>query len=206
MTMKRIAGRRPTSGIPAQLTTHDGNTLAVSVDERGDDMLLVLLVDPGALLDGPRGDMTLESMTQRGLVRLHGTAELVERDLVRFRISGQEELVQRREYVRVIAPQRVTLDDACGHVEDTNSVNISGGGMLLSGPPSLEFDEQVRFSIFLEERQKPVVGIGRVIRAARDNQRAVVFEHIDDHDRDRLIHFIFDRQRRALAVTRGDAL
>ena len=205
MTGKRIAGRRP-SGVPGQLRTQDGKIVAVSVDETGDDLLLVLLANPGELLADPREDLLLESMTSRGLIRLHGTAERVERDLIRFKVSGDEELVQRRQYVRVIAPQRVTIDDTLGHVMDTSSVNISGGGMLISGPQTLDLDEEVKFSIYLDDRNPPVTGIGRVVRAARDSQRAIVFESIADTDRDRLIHFIFDRQRRALAVTRGDAI
>ena len=203
---RRIAGRRPTAGVPGHLRTKDGQTVEVSIAERGNDLLLVLLVNPGPLLDVPAADLLLESMTSRGLVRLHGNAQRVDRDLVRFTVDGAEEVVQRREFVRVVAPQRVTLDDACGTVTDTRSINISGGGMLLSGPETLDLDEEVNFRLYLDESGPPIGGIGRVIRASKDKQRAIVFEHIDDADRDRLIHFIFERQRRALAITRGDSI
>jgi PilZ domain-containing protein len=201
---KRVAGHRPTSGIPAHLTTHDGQVVEVSVAERGEDMLLVLLTNPGMALD--EDDLTLESMTARGLVRLHGRAEWVTHDLVRFHVNGSEELIQRRQFVRVTAAQEVTLDDALGHVTDAKSVNISGGGMLVSGPEELNVDTEVKFVLQLEDGLPAIAGIGRVVRTAREDQRAIVFEHIADGDRDRLIHFIFDRQRRSLAMTRGDVV
>ena len=67
-----IALRRPTSGIPGQLTTGDGDALSVTIAPRGDQMLLVLHVDPGTTLDRPEDEMLLESITSRGLVRLRG--------------------------------------------------------------------------------------------------------------------------------------
>ena len=56
----------------------------------------------------------LESGTSRGLVRIRGTAVRLEGDLVRFTVDGPPQIVQRRQFVRVIAPQPVTLDDDDG--------------------------------------------------------------------------------------------
>jgi c-di-GMP-binding flagellar brake protein YcgR len=137
---------------------------------------------------------------------MRGTAVRIEGDLVRFTVDGQPQIVQRRQFVRVIAPQPVTLDDDDGWVSDTRSLNISGGGMLVSGPAALDLDREIRFAISLGEELAPVTGLGRVVRAASDQQRAIVFEQIRQGDRERLIHFIFDRQRAALAITRGDTV
>ena len=47
-----------------------------------------------------------------------------------------------------------------------------------------------------------------VVRAptGKDERRGILFEEISRKDRERLIHFVFDRQRRARAITRGDHL
>ena len=193
-------------GASGQLAVSDDLSLPVSFVEGGDDILLVLLADPGEALDRPAGGLVLEAGTSRGLVRMRGKAVRIDADLVRFTIDGQPQIVQRRQFVRVIAPQPVTLDDDDGWVSDTRSLNISGGGMLVSGPAALDLDREIHFAISLGEDVAPVTGLGRVVRAGSDRQRAIVFEQIRQGDRERLIHFIFDRQRAALAVTRGDTV
>lgn len=202
-----MTSRRPTSGVPGQLTIPDGPSLGVSISMRGEDMLLVLLVNPGLLLDRHEGELVLESITSRGLVRLRGTVERVDQDLVRFQPFADPEVIQRREFVRIVAPQRVALDDLAGLVVDTHSVNISGGGMLVSPTqPAPALETTLHFSLDLGPRQTPVIGIGKVVRSTGDDQLGIVFTDITDLDRDRLIRFIFDRQRRALALTRGDSI
>lgn len=191
-------------GPSGHLTAGDGTTVPVDVRGTEEGILLVMLADPGERFGEPDQGLTLESFSSRGLVRLHGRTERVDRGMVRFYVDGEPDVVQRRQFVRVVAPQRVTLDDAFGQPVDTQSVNLSGGGMLVSGPDTLELDDEISFRLFLDEEEPPVSGVGRVVRASGDRQRAIVFEHISSADRDRLIHFIFDRQRAALAVTRGD--
>jgi hypothetical protein len=202
-----IGSRGPTFGVPGQLTTGEGQTLSVSISTRGEEMLLALFVSPGSLLDGQEEELVLESITSRGLMRLRGSVERVEQDLVRFRPFADPDLIQRREFVRVTAPQRVTLDDLAGLVLDTRCVNVSGGGILVSSrEPPLALETPLQFSLDLGRRQTPVVGTGKVARAAEDDQLGIFFTEISHFERDRLIRFIFDRQRRALAVTRGDAM
>jgi hypothetical protein len=193
-------------GSAGQLAIDEELSVPVSFLDGGEDILLILLGDAGESLAQPADGLVLESCTSRGLVRMRGTAVRVEGDVVRFTIQGAPQIVQRRQFVRVIAPQAVTLDDACGWVSATRSLNISGGGMLVFGPNDLELDSAIRFSLSLGEEIAPVEGLGRVVRAASDQQRALVFEDIAQADRERLIHFIFDRQRAALAMTRGDML
>jgi hypothetical protein len=197
---------QPRPGTAGHLTVGDGTSVPVSVAGGGEAITLVLLVDPGEHLEPATEGVVLESQTSRGLVRMRGKAERLDSGLVRFWVDGDPQVLQRRQFVRVIAPQRVTLDDSCGTEIDTHSVNVSGGGMLLSGPESLDVDVEVNFKLYLSEREPPVAGVGRVIRALDSGQRAIVFEDISQTDRERLIHFIFDRQRAALAYTRGDTV
>lgn len=206
-TRSTVRAMRP--GATGHLRVNDATALPVHVAAGGAEILLVLLIDPGPLLAGVTADLLLESVSSRGLVRIRGTAVRVDSDLVRFEAEGNPEVIQRRQFVRVVAPQRVTLDDACGSVCDTRSLNISGGGMLIAGPThgdTLEVGTEIRFSLYLGEDEPPVAGLGRVVRSANEDQRAIVFEEISKLDRERLIHFIFDRQRVALAVTRGDTV
>lgn len=203
---RRSRRTTPPPGSSGQLTAPDGTALPVSVARADEGILLVTLVDPAPELEKQSNGVVLESANPRGLVRMQGRAERVDSGLVRFWVDGSPEVVQRREFVRVAAAQRVTLDAPSGRQVDTHSVNVSGGGMLVAGPNTLDLDAEVTFRLHLRDDEPPVEGVGRVVRAAEDPQRAIVFEIISQADRDRLIHFIFDRQRVALAVTRGDTL
>ena len=113
----------------------------------------------------------------------------------------EPELIQRREFVRVSVPRRVRLDDLWGVVVDAHSVNLSGGGMLVSALQAFELDAELRFCLALGAELPPVQGLGRVVRCSEDDKLGIVFTEISALDRERLIRFIFDRQRRALAFT-----
>ena len=126
--------------------------------------------------------------------------------LDRFQAAGEPVVIQRRQYVRVPALQQVTLNDLCGFVVDTHAVNISGGGMLVAAKGDLTPGTELKFSLTLSSKQPPVTGIGEIVRTSEARQLAVAFRQISDLDRDRLIRFLFDRQRRALALTRGDGI
>jgi hypothetical protein len=197
-------------GKEGKLTT-SGGQIPVRVFERGGDLLmLVLMLDAGDELDAETVEpLSLEYFTPRGLVRFRGTAVLAERDLVRFHVSADPEITQRREFVRVPAVQSVVLTDDGGRVDGerihTHAIEISGGGMLLSGPDAIELDSTVRFSLHLGTAAAPIEGRARVVRAAGDGRPGLVFEQISRDDRQRLIHFVFECQRAALAKTGGSA-
>ena len=71
--------------------------------------------------------------------------------------------------------------------------------MLLSGADDLPLGAHVRFSLNLGPGVKPIDGSGQVVRAGDEGKRALVFDQISRGDRQRLIHFVFERQREALA-------
>ena len=140
----------------------------------------------------------------RGVVKLHGQAVIEERGLIRFRADGQSEVMQRRAFVRVHTPHPVELEADDETRRRAHLVDLSGGGMLLADAEMLQEGETVRFSMRLEPASPPVEGVARVVRVGADGKRAVVFEEINDRDRQRLIHFVFDLMRDAASKTRGD--
>ena len=189
-------------GSEGKLTTPVGSHIPVRVFERGGDFLmLVLMLDDGEELGHDAVEpLVLEYVTVRGVVRFEGQAVLQERDLVRFEVSAAPEITQRREFVRVPSVQSVLLGDEAGRVGiNGKALDLSGGGMLLSGADGLEPDSLVRFSLNLGGEAPEIEGSARVVRADDEGRRALVFEQISQHDRQRLIHFVFERQREALA-------
>jgi c-di-GMP-binding flagellar brake protein YcgR len=82
------------------------------------------------------------------------------------------------------------------HVE---SINLSGSGALLQRPPlgsvALPLGTALTLSIAISEDQQPVEARGTVLRELDDGSRGVHFDSIDDDHRDRLVHFLFERQR-----------
>jgi hypothetical protein len=178
----------------------------------GEDLMLVLLVDPGHAGAGPAAPkldrdhnvpLTLELTSEYGVARFSGEAVLEESDLVRFHVRDSPEVVQRREFVRVQAPQPVALAvTGSGTIVSASAVDVSGGGMLLNGPETLTLDDNIRFRLHLDRQTPPIRGRGRVVRVAGGGQRALVFEEISRQDRERLVHFIFERQREARARAR----
>ncbi len=189
-------------GQKGKLTTPVGSHIPVRVFERGGDFLmLVLMLDDGEELSQEALEpLVLEYVSTRGVVRFEGQAVLQERDLVRFEVSSEPEVTQRREFVRVPAVQKVVLaDDSRSATLDGKAIDLSGGGMLLSGSDLLELDSVVRFRLSLGAGVRDIEGRARVVRADDEGRRALVFEQIDPDDRQRLIHFVFERQREALA-------
>ena len=187
-----------------KLTTPAGEELPVRTFERGQEVVLVVLVDVEEHEKSDRlPSADLEYTSVRGVVRLHGDAVFEDRSLVRFRAHGDAEVMQRRSFVRVTTPQAVTLaaDDGSHRV---HTVDLSGGGMLLAGADELEPEQTVRFTMALGDGHPPVEGEARVVRIREDGKRALVFHQVDERDRQRLIRFVFECMRTARARTRGD--
>ena len=75
----------------------------------------------------------------------------------------------------------------------------------MNGPETLERGEEIGFRLYLAADKTPIAGQAHVVRATDEGQRAVEFDPIPRHDEERLIRFLFDRQRAERATIRGDA-
>jgi c-di-GMP-binding flagellar brake protein YcgR len=76
--------------------------------------------------------------------------------------------------------------------------------MRLRGLEELEEGAELTFTFEIGHGEPPVEGRARVVRTAA-GERGVVFAEIASADRQRLIRFIFDRQRAELARSRERA-
>ena len=101
-------------------------------------MLVVLADIDDSLLDEPLEPALLEYTSVRGVIRMRGEATFEQPSLVRFHAQGDAEVIQRRAFVRVHSPQEVELSDPPqdGALR-AHTVDLSGGGMLLTGAEQL---------------------------------------------------------------------
>jgi c-di-GMP-binding flagellar brake protein YcgR len=135
---------------------------------------------------------------------LHGDAVFEDRSLIRFRPHGDAEVLQRRDFVRVHTSHPVTVESDEEGRRLIHMVDFSGGGMLLADDETLAVDQTINFAISIVTNELPIEGIARVVRIREDGKRALIFEQIAEHDRQRLIRFVFECMRTARARTRGD--
>lgn len=143
----------------------------------------------------------VESVGARGIYSLTGSIEAEGglRDArVVLRVGADAELTQRRDFVRVDATMPVTVRPEDAPPVDTYATNVSGGGFVLAGPESLVVDQLVAFSLRLRSDEPPVEGSARVVRDGERSAKGCVIEEIDEHGRERLVRFTFDRQREEL--------
>jgi hypothetical protein len=149
-------------------------------------------------------EVAVESISGRGIQRFTGTLELsLDRpEILRIRIAGEAERIQRREWVRVdaIVPVTVTpIDEEGGGA--TTTANISGGGLMVKDPWNLPLGTDVRFE--LEAGAERVAGLARVVRAVEGHHKGLRIDNLSRADEDRLIRFVRERELSALRMARG---
>jgi hypothetical protein len=146
-------------------------------------------------------EATIESVDSRGLHRVSGRLDPDPRepDVVTLRWE-QVENIQRRQFVRVETTCIVEVRRQERDPISTFTVNVSGSGFLLAGPDDLEDGDRVELTVRLIEGEEPLEARGEVVRVTGDGHRGVHITDITEHDRERLIHFVFERQRSAPRV------
>jgi hypothetical protein len=102
----------------------------------------------------------------------------------------------RRENVRVSAKCPVVAYVGANRSRvQTFTIDISAGGLLVSGLDMLGKGEPFEFQLTLTPGATPVTGTGAVVRTDPEGRCAVAFKSISDFDQRRLVQFIFDYQR-----------
>jgi PilZ domain-containing protein len=177
-----------------------------------DEIVLVLMLDAqDPLTPGELVPMTIEYPGPRGLVRLAGQGTIATKDLVRLRLDGDVDVVQRRDFVRVAVVRPLKLareqdDGTLGPWVETLTANLSGNGLLAAGPDTLKIGDYVRFRVYPVEGEPPIEGAGRVARTTDRGQRGIAIEQLDREARRRLVRFIFECERIARQRTRDGEL
>ncbi|HUR84818.1 MAG TPA: PilZ domain-containing protein [Solirubrobacteraceae bacterium] len=188
----------PGRGQHAKVTLPEAGTFPAVVDMTPGHATAMLLARPLHPLDGKVGaEVGIDITTKRGL--LHIDAQLVEvpsGEVLELGLTGEEQLIQRRSFARVDALIEVVVTPAAtGEQIPAAIVNISACGAVVSRLSAIEPGEEVRLSLQLAPYEPPLQIVGRVVREHDDEFRAVQFEQIQEADRERIIRFVFDRQR-----------
>jgi PilZ domain len=209
MTSTSQSGESARHAAIGTLFAGDGLSVPVSITQRSEDILLVILEGGDEFTSGSLVGLILESTGGRGVLRTQGAAEQIEPNLLRFVIDESPDMVQRREFVRVTVAKRVVLEDEEGEVfTEGLTVDISGGGMLVNvrKPEAVPDDQEIYFSLYLglTDYDDQVSGLASIVRRHADGRIGLGYKDISRRDQERLIRFVFERQRVALAMTRGD--
>jgi c-di-GMP-binding flagellar brake protein YcgR len=198
-------------GQHVRLTLPELGGLAAQVVEVAPDYLVMALFLNGR--DAPSAieyaDVALEYTAARGLYRTRGTVrfDVGGVEILRFVPHGDPELIQRRGFARVSVSVPVSVRDDVGGELELQSIDLSGSGVRLARPPrgvdGPEPGASVWLSIFISEEQEPIDARGAVLRELGDGSLGVHFDFILDQDRERLVRFLFERQRLMRQLERG---
>jgi c-di-GMP-binding flagellar brake protein YcgR len=197
----------PGIGQAVHVIAPSGASIDARVKDAGTGSLLLRLDhgdgDPvGLLADEP---VSIEFTNQRGVCRILGTAQAAAGDsALRIDATGTIELIQRRDYVRVEAFVPVTYQPAGpdGWTATANTLDVSGGGFQIAEAEGLRLGDMLRFTLELGEGEKPVQAVAQVVREADDGAFGMRFVEILERDRQRLVRWVFARERLARQIAR----
>jgi PilZ domain len=182
--------------------------LVAVVEEAMDDALLVELVKAGAEplpQVGPSRDVVIRHETPLGIFEARGsvTPRAPGGRKLEFQPDDDPSLIQRREHARVEADLAVTLVKASDAKRLTaRTVNVSGGGVMVRGASEIEVGDRVRVVLWLDDGGRPLETPARVVRDIQPAAYGLLFDLIDEPARERLIRYVFERQREQLRQAR----
>jgi hypothetical protein len=113
---------------------------------------------------------------------------------------------QRRDEVRIDLVRPVALIPDGFKVGWLNGFtrNVSAGGVLIAGAEAMEAGDRLRLRFELDDEEDLIDLLARVVRADDTwGLRGLRLERLSDRERERIVKFVFARQRRALAELRS---
>jgi hypothetical protein len=146
------------------------------------------------------GRVTVEYAGPIGVLHADGIVDATGPGATTFALVLPETpVLEQRSEVRVNAMVPVALRPVGGlHWVHTFTQDLSGGGMLVAGPDVLEPGATVDFRLATAHELPAVGGRARVQRILEQGQRALTYTEIDPAERERLVRFVFQRERAAL--------
>jgi hypothetical protein len=109
---------------------------------------------------------------------------------------------QRRDHARIDLVRPVAMVPDGFRVGWLNGFtrNVSAGGVLVTGAEALEAGDKLRLRFELDNEDDLLDVLARVVRADDAfGLRGLRLEGVGERERERIVRFVFDRQRRALA-------
>ena len=192
------------SGQHVRLTVAELGSISGQVIEVAEDHLVISLFLNETRVVPDRlefDDVVIEYTAVRGLYRRRGDGrfDVGGVDTMRFLPVAEAQLIQRRGFARVEAevPVSVSIDDVTPPVT-VDSIDLSGSGARLQNPDEgdhLEVGRMVWLEISISGGDQPIQARGTVLRELEDGSKGVHFDYIPEIDRDRLVRFLFERQR-----------
>jgi hypothetical protein len=197
----------PRVGEAVQLITGTGATIGARVKDAATGSFLLRIEDadsdPGELLAYKA--VSLEFTNLRGVCRIPGTAEAAgDTGALRVTATGAVELIQRRDYYRVEAFVPITYQPygPDGYTVTANTLDVSGGGFRIAAAEGLRLWDMLRFTLELGEGEDPVQAIAQAVREAGEDEFGMRFVEILERERQRLVRWVFARERAARQIVR----
>jgi c-di-GMP-binding flagellar brake protein YcgR len=164
--------------------------------EEGEENPLELLAD---------ADVSIEFTNERGVCRILGTGQAEGGETaLRVNATGTVELIQRRDYVRVEAfvPVAYQPDGPDGWTATANTLDVSGGGFRIAVAEGLRLGDMLRFTLELGEGEEPLHAVAAAVRESGEGEFGMRFLEVLEIDRQRLIRWVFARERLARQIAR----
>jgi hypothetical protein len=178
--------------LPATVERSDGSTVTVALAVK--DERITRLVGH---------ELAVEAISGRGIHRFGGVLSAQAAGSLTIALSGDVERIQRREYVRIAAHLEVSvkgIDESIGG--ETSTLDVSGSGIQIADKWRLPLGLDVRVELQIPGGE-PVRALGRVVRAAAEDEKGISIEDLPRADEDRLIRFIRERERQAMRAARA---
>src|SRR5215218_10085782 len=180
------------SGEHVQLSLpHVGLLPATVASVEAGAIVLVLAVKDNRVQRLAGQEVAVEYKTGRGIQRFGGILQIESGDQLRVVMKGEAERIQRREWARVdtILPIKVKgVDEPVGG--ETQTLNISGGGVLVKDKWNLPLGIDVRIELEPEPGGAPIRALGRVVRVANPDEKGVRIDSISREDEERLVRLV----------------
>ncbi len=167
----------------------DGDRVGIALFQR-------LPVLPSSLV-GTAADLVYA--TPRGLHRAPAAVLAARRGgVLELTVYAAPEVDQRRDHVRVAVRVPSTVRPADGHRPPlhTFTIDVSGAGVLVAGAGPVHAGDLVEVSLRLPDEEGPlVVAPAPVVRVDPGGRTAIAFDDLAGRERERLVRFVFERQR-----------
>jgi hypothetical protein len=195
----------PRIGETVHVITATGAAIGARVKDAGTASYLLRLDHPDPRDFLADTTVSLEFTNKRGVCRIVGNAQTAAGDgALWVNAAGDAELIQRRDYVRVEAFVPVTYQPAGpdGWTVTANTLDVSGGGFRVAAAEALRLGDMMRFTLELGEGEDSVQAVAQAVREAGEDEFGMRFVEILERDRQRLVRWVFARERLARQIAR----